>query len=476
MKVRGAILVSVLLAVSLPAWSRVLLHWSNSTVPRSNELGLGDLVISWNEHAGSLLKEASQQGYRVYIEADLQQADAATRKAVDSGAVGIILSVPQIQYSDLQSALPRLEAEHPKLTFLVLNGEGKLPQMRGSMIIKHDSVLEVSSPTAQPWIDTNLSLIRIEERASEQRRPLYTFSWARSDVGQQETKLNSTDYELAVAEAGAFHADLLLDLDDHLQAGLNAHDPTAWKLWKDVLNYVNFYSRAKTQHRLEASANLAVVVTDLDPGDEVMNLMARHNIPFKVFRPADLKSNNFGAFDLIVVFAKPDQDTAQRIMDVAADGKTIVLIEAQGAYPWQKNKGVAVNEHTTSYDVGRGNVLELSEAVTDPETFSRDILRLLGREHTLIRLWNGLTTIAVPYGPNAQSVQEIELINYAADPLRVQVQVKGSFSSVQYESPDHACCESLAPVQHNGFTEFVIPDLYIAGRVHLGPANAGASH
>jgi len=218
------------------------------------------------------------------------------------------------------------------------------------------------------------------------------------------------------------------------------------------------------------------VMADLDPSDEVMNLMARHNIPFKVFRATDLKSNDFDTFDVVVVSAKPDQETAQRIMDLAFGGKTIVLIDAQGAYPWQKNQGVVVNEQTTSYVVGSGKVLELSEAVTDPETFSRDILRLLGKEHTLIRLWNGLTTIAVPYGANGRDVREVELINYAADPVRVQVQVKGSFSSVQYESPEHACCESLTPVQRNGFTEFVIPELYIAGRVHLGSANSGASH
>ena len=61
----------------------------------------------------------------------------------------------------------------------------------------------------------------------------------------------------------------------------------------------------------------------------------------------------------------------------------------------------------------------------------------------------------------------MEFVNYAAEPLRLQVQVKGSFASVRYETPEHPCCESLAPVKHNGFTEFVIPELRIAGRVHL---------
>jgi hypothetical protein len=78
-----------------------------------------------------------------------------------------------------------------------------------------------------------------------------------------------------------------------------------------------------------------------------------------------------------------------------------------------------------------------------------------------------LTTIAVPYREHSGPVKVLELVNYAEEPLRVQVQVKGSFTSIRYETADHKCCESLVPVERNGFTEFVIPELRIAGRVHL---------
>jgi hypothetical protein len=112
-------------------------------------------------------------------------------------------------------------------------------------------------------------------------------------------------------------------------------------------------------------------------------------------------------------------------------------------------------------------VLELAEPVTDPETFAQDIRRLLGTQNVVMNLWNGLTTIAVPYSEHSGTVKVLELINYSGDPLRLQVQVKGTFASIRYETPGHACCVSLVPVKHNGFTEFVIPELQIAGRVHL---------
>ena len=111
-----------------------------------------------------------------------------------------------------------------------------------------------------------------------------------------------------------------------------------------------------------------------------MNLLARHNIPFKVLRPADLRSQDLHAFDLLVVFAKPDQATSQRIIELATQGKTLVIVEAHGASPWQNGNPVRLNEHTVSYAVGKGKVLELSEPVTDPETFAQDIRGFLGHK------------------------------------------------------------------------------------------------
>jgi protein-tyrosine-phosphatase len=472
---RVAILVCLFFSLCSSGWSRVIVHWSAPTIPAAKQLGMSDVVIWWSDSAGPLLKESRKQGYRVYVESQLAQANAAAQGGNENGATGVILSVPLSQGTELESALPRLQSAYPKLRFLVLNAEGKLPQMRGSLVIKHDSVLEVSSPTAQPWIDTNLALVKIEQRAVSQQAPLYTFSWARSYVGQEQRNPTEADYSLAVAEAGAFHASLLLDLDEHLQAALNANEASAWKLWRQVVNYADFYSTQKTEQRLEPAANVAVVVDDLDPGDEVMNLMARHNIPFKVLRSADLKSKDHKEFDVVVVFSKPDQQSAQRISDLAILGTTVVLVEAQAAYPWHNGEAVRLNEHAASYALGKGKVIELAEPVSDPETFSQDIRRLLGKDHTLISVWNGLTTIAVPYGAHGRGVEEIEFINYAADPLRVQVQVKGSFRAVRYESPERGCCDSLAPVAHGDSTEFVIPELQIAGRVHLVAADNSGS-
>ncbi len=466
MSIGHTILVWVLVLASTPAWSKVFVHWTNSALPPAKEFGFNDLVLSWNDSLSPQLKAARRQGYRVYVEVSLQQAGAVAETAA-SGVEGLILTVRQSERAELEKSLPKLQSAHPKLRFIVLNLDGKQPEMRGSLVIKRGSVLEVSSPTAQPWIDTNLALVKIEQTSHPEQVPLYTFSWGgQSDSGQQQSALTAADYALAVGEAGAFHADLVLELDERLQKALSEHDPAAWTLWNQVRSYANFYSDPNEQ-KLEAAANVAVVVDDLDATDEAMNLLARHNIPFKVVLAADLKSADSESFDVVVVFAKPDRAVSERIGNLATHGKTVVLVEAQGSYPWQNDHPIRLNEHVVSYTVGNGKVLELSEPVTDPEAFAQDIRRLLGKENVLMNLWNGLTTIAVPYRQHGGTMKVLEFVNYAEEPLRLQVQVKGSFASVRYGTPEHKGYESLVPVKHNGFTEFVIPELRIAGRVLL---------
>jgi hypothetical protein len=465
MSIRSKILVAALVLMSNCAWGDVFIRWTSPSLPpAAAQLGVADLVIPFNNSFQVQLKGARARGYRVYVEVPLDEAAAASGA---SDLTGIILSAQASESAEAKKTLARLRTAHPRLKFLLIDPEGKRPEMRGSLVVKKGAVLEVSSPTAQPWIDTNLALVKVEQRAHPGRAPFYKFSWGeQADSGQRQPILSADDYSMAVAEAGAFRADLILEVDDHLQKSLIDRDPQAWMLWHQVRLYAHFYSHS-AELEMNAAASVALVVDNLDPSDEALNLLARHNIPFKVLLPADLKSENFDNFSVVVVFAKPDLSATEQIGELASQGKTVVLVDAHGSYAWQKAHPERLNEHVLSYAVGQGKLLELSEPVTDPETFAQDIRRLLGTRNVLMNLWNGLTTIAVPYPKPGENVKLIEFINYSGDPLRLQVQVKGSYTSIRYETPEVRCCESLVPVEHNGFTEFVIPDLRIAGRVHL---------
>jgi len=456
---------SALLLWPHSAWSDVLVRWSNQAVIPLDKFGISDLVFPGSA-SDAVLRSARKNGYHVYIETDAADSTAAAEKAERDDCAGLVIAAHQAERAQVEAVIAPLRAARPKLKFLILNRDGKQPDMRGSLVIQRNSVLEVSSPTAQPWIDTNLAMIKIEQRADPRGMPFYSFSWTSEDFSTH----TAVDYALAVAEAGAFHAGVVVDLGERLQESLIESDQKAWTLWNEVRSYADFYAQAAPN--LVAAANLLLVADSLDVTEESMNLLARHNIPFRVLLPADLKSAELSDYAMMVVLAKPDKDAAEDIAAFAARGKTVVVVDAHGSYAWQKSGVVEVNEHTKSYGVGSGKVLELSEPVIDPETFAQDIRRVMGNQNMLINLWNGLTTVAVPYrerGPDggAGKVKVVEFVNYSTDPIHLQVQVKGDFASIRFDAPGRSCCEMLTPVKHGAFTEFVIPDLRIAGRVYL---------
>jgi hypothetical protein len=469
MRIRKTVLLLLCILVSQFAWSRVFLRWTYSEVPPATTLAIKDVVISWNDGAPSLLESARKQGYHVYFEAAPQQASAAA-KASKNGVAGILLKVSPSEQTDVAATLQTLRSLYPKLTFLVLNPAGKQPQMRGTLVLSKNGVLEVSSPTAQPWLDTNLALIRIEQALRPDQVPLYSFEWELTDSLQKLEGPNVEDYLVAIAEAGAFHADLVLSPHESLQKALSRNDADAMNLWKQMQHYLEFYSR-RIDPPVEPAGKLGVLAGDYKKSYEPINLLARHNIPFRILRPSDLTANRLKEFDILIVLASAMQNV-KSITDFATRGGTAILMDLPGSYPWQSGARVQTGEHWVAYGVGRGRVIELSEPVPDPETFAQDVRRLIDKQKVLISLWNALTTVAVPYREPHGGVTTVELVNYAEEPLRVQVRVKGSFHTIRYETPERGCCESLTPVLRNGFTEFVIPDLRIGGRVHLKEARA----
>lgn len=440
------------------------MEWSSSTIPSASALGVTAIVVDWRDgNSAAFSVTARKQGYRVYLETPLEQTPDAAKACARTRCAGIILNVSENETRETEKTLASLKSAYPKLRVLHLSSGGKQPDMRGSLIVKRDSILEVSSPTAQPWIDTNLALVKVEQRFRRSQVPLYTFSW---DAQGHQGRPSAADYSLAIAEAAASHADLVLKLDEHLQRGLNGHDSDAWSLWNQVLPMFRF-SVDGSKGKLDSAANVAVAVDRLDANDEVLNLLSRHNIPFRVFLAEDLKREELKGFAVLIAIIKPDKEIGERIASFANRGMTVVMVDAHDHYPWQKNQATQINEHATSYVVGNGKVLELSGPVSDPEVFAQDVRRLLGKHNALLSLWNGLTTIVLPYKDRDETVKQLEFVNYSGDPVRVQVRVKGSFTSILFESPQSVCCESLVPTKDDGFTEFVIPELTIAGRVHL---------
>src|SRR5437879_11765041 len=99
---------------------------------------------------------------------------------------------------------------------------------------------------------------------------------------QQKQGPSPSDYPLAVAEALACHADLLREIPETQRRTLARGDAEALKNWRQVKVYLEFYALARRDEALEIAPRVAVLTGDYDSSYEALNLMARHNIAFRV--------------------------------------------------------------------------------------------------------------------------------------------------------------------------------------------------
>ena len=455
-----------------PAWGRTLVRWTQATLPEQKTLGVQEIVIPWSSDASAKMEQARARGYKVYVEVSLQQAEAAAAEGSKQGIAGVVIDRQKPDQAEVTEEVNKLRSNHSQFAILAADLEGKQPQMRGQTVTTRDGVLQVSSPTAQPWLDSNLAVVRFDEEFNPGQVPLYTFAWEADDSVRMASGPTAEDYALAVSEANALHADVILNLDEKLQKGLAENDRTAWEIWNKVRPWLSFTSGGGggVNH---AWVNIGVVTDDFDSAYEPMNLMGRHNIPYRVIRAKSLNGAALEGLDVVTVFAALDEKSVAALAAFAQRGGTAVIVNVKGNYPWHSAQGVQSAEHALTYNSGRGRVIELDEPVGDPETFAQDVRRLVEKDKAVISVWNALTTIAVAYGKNNETV--VELVNYAEEPLRIQVRLKGSYRSISYESAQQPA-KSLSKTERDGFTEFVVPSVEIAGRVQLtGGARAKVS-
>jgi hypothetical protein len=444
--------------------SKVYVRWTQAKLPPAKILGTNDLVIPWSDQASALVDAAKKQGYRVYLEATAEQSATAADAGAKLGTAGILVNAAS-QGKHAEERASQLRAKYPKLQILVLSPGGKQPEMRGWLVFNKNGILQVSSPSSQPWLDQNLATVRYDRAFLPAQTPIYSFTWDQSDPLVQEHGPKPGDYSLAIAETGAFHADLVLELPESKQQALANGDKLALEDWEPVKRTIAFCDREKRSDP-EAAA-VGVLTDDYDVSYEAINLMARHNIPFRVLPSAGIKPQDLAAFNVIIEFAAPGKELTGALESFAESGGVVVLVNVPANYPWDSTASKQASEHSVTYTVGKGRVIELAEPVSDPETFAQDVRRLMAKDRVPVSLWNSLTTLVVEYPGAKPGETVVELVNYDEEPTQVQVQVKGTFNSVKFESPDAGCCETLKASQVDGFTDFVVPNLVIGGRVRL---------
>jgi hypothetical protein len=465
MRALRAIIFSLFLPlVAIPAWGRVFLEWTEPAIPSAASIGVKDIVIPCGPGKTQLMKTAKQRGYRVYAKVNARDAGAAFR----SGLTGFIVEGDSSEpgQESTRKLVQRLRNSYPGISFLELDPGGKQPQIRGNLVVKRHGVLQVSSPTRKPWIDSNVALVRFEKAYQPGRAPLFSFTWDLTDPLEQQQGPRAEDYALAIAEAGAMHADVILPVHPNLQKHLAEGDQTAWRDWNQVKAYLSFYSKGGSPES-QPVAEVVVVTDHYQSAYEAMNLLARRNITFRVLLPGEVTAQRLSGSQLVILFSSPDAPAARALQAFSSAGGTVLLVDQHGPAHWERLHAVKASDGT-GYKVQRGETIESSQVVGDPDAFARKVRDLLRRQGALIYIWNAVTTLGLAYRAPQRGGMVLQLVNYAQEPLQVQVRVKGSFPEVRYETPEHGHYTAVQPEIANGFTQFAISHLKIGARVYLG--------
>jgi hypothetical protein len=421
---RSFLALLLLLCGSISARGEVLIRWDQKQIPSRASLGIPAVVVPAAN--GEAVKTAFAGGYRVFLELE---SSALTKFTPPAGIAGVVVKG---KTSDAQLRLLRQRLRSPAVRVIALDETGKWPHIRSNWVTKNkEGILQVTRGSAQPWIENNAALVCIFRATKPGSVPVLAYPWQPITLSDVDEGPALENYLVAIAEAGSFGADLVLPLHERFQTRLLLGLPQARAEWAEVRRYLEFYSWDVTR-RYEPVANTGVVTTNPTLWFEVMNLLMRHNLPFELIVPADLPKRKLDGLKLVIVL--DELDVTQR--------------EALAAFE------------------RAGGLVKTVEGPVDPNRFALDMRQLLGRERRIVDIWNGITVLTALYAEPSGTRALLTVLNYAHQPLPVQLRIAGTFSQAQYESPEEGAT-NLPIRQRNGFTEFVLPSVRVGGRVFL---------
>jgi hypothetical protein len=297
-----AILAMLTVGGASEASAETLIRWGLDRIPSPEALGITTVVVPADQATG--MRSALEQGYRVYVEVEAKAA--STFKPIPGTAGVIVKGAPTAEQIG-----PLVKWAGP---LRIADDRGKWPHVRTNWVTRNKDVLQVTNRSAQPWLENNAALIRIAmQRLEHPTSPvLLTYSWQPVTVSDLDRGPRLENYLVAIAEAGSFGADLLLPLDRRFAEMLVMGDPDARSDWEEIRRFVSFYAW-NVPFRHQPLTNVKVVTADPMRSFEVMNLLARHNLPFVATAPGALASTSLDEIGLVIVLDDPDERGLQRL-------------------------------------------------------------------------------------------------------------------------------------------------------------------
>jgi len=383
----------------------LLLTWS----------GPGDAAIIREQQqlAGVYAKEAHNRGFTVfgllYAGAEPMQAVAA---AVDARLDGLALEPDFADFARLSQA-----AEHAAdLALIPLQAGGGAPGIR----VLSDSGAAVATPTSEPWIDSNLWLVRALRVKGQ------TPVW----LGFALENPSIDNYVRAVADSAAAGGQWAVAPDDGLLSGLANQRPEALAKWRRIAEAQTFFQQHDAWRQFAAIGPVGIVRDPVtrypDIADENLNLIARRRIPYRTVERGALCAPALEGLQAVLAteISNPTESERSLLKTFAERGGLLVTGPSWGAVP---------KDHDyLAQQLGKGQVIIYRDESPDPEGLSKNLLHLLGKGNLGIRLFNAPTVLPYLSASDDSKQLLVQMINYASGPTEtITVRVRGSYRTAR---------------------------------------------
>jgi hypothetical protein len=310
------------------------------------------------------------------------------------------------------------------------------------------------APSSQPWIESNIWLVRSFVLASPSR-PVWISSLLENP--------SAIDYARAVADAAAAGGRWIVSLDDALRAKLRTRDASALQEWRRISSYMKFAESHAEWRALASYGNVGIV---LDPAstqqhlaDEYLNLMARRQVPYQLVSRFGLNTAAVTKLRALVAteLDPPSAPERKLVQDFAENGGLVVVGPSWGGAP--------KTEPFAEILAGKGRVVVYKDP--DPEAVARDLKELLSDDDLGVVPFNVPSVITVSSGGGPGQPLLVHLLNYFDHPVEaITLRVAGKFRSARLEAPEGAAVD--LPLRYDdGRTEVTIPKLLLWGTLSM---------
>jgi hypothetical protein len=320
-----------------------------------------------------------------------------------------------------------------------------------------------AGPTSVPWLDSNGWYIQMAR--ARLRAPL----WLVFDPPGKGAIFSAQSYANAIADSEIAGGRWMISLDDDLRASLGEGAAPALQSWKQIAAAARFF-RDHAAWKSYRSLGLVGLISDfsgsnLEIGGEILNLMARRDLLFRVIWKSQSDSSFDGLKALIYPdTAAPDAVLRRRLTEFVEQGGLLVA-----GPEWGAQGKPAPPDFPTQLDVrafGKGRLAVARKRLSDPYQVAVETQFLLSHRYDLVKIYNapssGCTRFTAPPGSGKALIQcvsyadggrgggglrtiwirdrfaKAKLLGVGSEPVSIAAESSEEYTGVEYRLPASA--------------------------------------